>query len=301
MRTPSSLQKGDQIGIIACAGRIAEERIRAGIQVLESWGLSVCLGKYLFTPHHQFGATDSQRLEDLQEMLDNPEIKAVISARGGYGTVRIIDGLNFSRFIEQPKWLIGFSDLTVLHAHVNRNCGIETLHAQMLAQFPDNVLVIEQLRKIIFGDKLSYSFTAPESMRGLLRTGEASGQLTGGNLTLLHSLSGSISDQNTDGKILFIEDLNEQLYHLDRMMNWMKRSGKLSKLKGLLVGGFTTMKDGDIPFGKIAEEIITDAVREYEYPVYVGFPAGHIPTNYPLIMGRKATIKVDETGIVMKF
>ena len=287
MRQPSFLKKGDKIGIIACARKISLTEIQPAIDILNAWGLEVVLSKNLFKTDNQFSGSDDERAEDLQMMLDDDSIKAVISARGGYGTMRIIDKIDFTHFKKHPKWIIGYSDITVLHSHLN-NFGIETIHATMPINFMKNREATETLRKALFGEKLKYIIES----HPLNRRGNTEAKLIGGNLSLLYALTGSISDIDTKGKILFIEDLDEYLYHVDRMMLNLKRSGKLEHLAGLVVGGMVDMKDNAIPFGKTAEEIILDAVKEYNYPVCFNFPAGHIDRNLALFLGRKAKLKI---------
>jgi muramoyltetrapeptide carboxypeptidase len=295
MTTPSYLKKGDRIGIVACARKISREELQPACDMFKSMGLEVVFGKNLFKEDHQFSGTDAERAEDLQMMLDDTSIKAVISARGGYGTVRIIDKIDFTQFKKNPKWIIGYSDITVLHSHIH-NFGIETLHATMPINFGKNSEAVETLRAALFGEKLNYEVVS----HSLNRKGNAEGELVGGNLSLMYALNGSGSDIDTKGKILFIEDLDEYLYHIDRMMISMKRSGKLEGLKGLVVGGMSDMKDNLVPFGKTAEEIISDAVKEYNFPVCFNFPAGHIDRNLALIFGRKVKlmITVDETQLL---
>lgn len=225
-------------------------------------------------------------------MLDDDKIRAIVCSRGGYGTVRIIDKIDFSAFRENPKWIVGYSDATVLHSHINRQFGIETVHAVM----PINIKSEKQdetlrtLVNVLFGKHITYSY--PKS--GLSRNGNAEGELIGGNLSILHNLMGSVSEPDTSGKILFLEDVDEYLYHIDRMMINLKRGGKLDKLKGLIVGGMTKMKDNTIPFGKTANEIIADTVKNYKYPVCFDFPAGHEDPNLALIMGRNVSFIVDK-------
>lgn len=296
MTRPPYLKKGDRIGIVACARKISKEELQAAVDMLSSWGLEVVLGKNLFKQEHQFSGTDNERAEDLQSMLDDTSIKAVISARGGYGTVRIIDKIDFTKFRQQPKWVIGYSDITVLHSHIY-NLGIETLHATMPINFAKNAEATGTLRKALFGEGLSYEVGS----HSLNRTGNAEAELVGGNLSLLYALTGSASDIDTKGKILFIEDLDEYLYHIDRMMVNLKRSGKLSHLAGLIVGGMSGMKDNTVPFGKTAEEIIMDAVKEYDYPVCFDFPAGHIDRNLALVIGRKLRLSVGNEGAEVSF
>lgn len=290
MVSPQYLKTGDKIGIVACARKISPEEILPPADVLKSWGLEVVFSKNLFHADNQFSGTDDERADDLQIMLDDTSIKAVISARGGYGTMRIIDKINFTKFKKHPKWMIGYSDITVLHSHIH-NLGIETLHATMPINFAKNAEATETLRKALFGEKFNYSVeTHP-----LNRKGNAKGIVVGGNLSLLYALTGSVSDLDTKGKILFIEDLDEYLYHFDRMMLNLKRGGKLDHLAGLMVGGLTDMKDNAIPFGKTAEEIIIDAVKEYNYPVAFNFPAGHVDKNLALYLGREAQLRITDT------
>ena len=239
--------------------------------------------------------------EDLQSMLDNENIKAILCARGGYGTVRIIDKIDFSGLVRKPKWIIGYSDATVLHSHIQTNYSIETIHAIMPFNFEQwtklNGQSSETLRKVLFGEKLTYNLTVST----LSRQGKTKGTLTGGNLSILYSLCGSKSDIETAGKILFIEDLDEYLYHIDRMMMNMRRTGKLKLLAGLIVGGMSEMKDNTVPYGKTAEEIILEYVEEYDYPVCFGFPAGHIKDNLALILGRKVELNINDKYSFLNF
>jgi len=291
---PEFLKKGDKIGIVACARKISKEELQPAIAIFESWGLQVVLGKHVFNANHQFSGTDEERAADLQSMLDDSTIKAVISARGGYGTVRIIDKIDFTTFKKSPKWIIGYSDITVLHSHIH-NLGFQTLHATMPINFEVDANATDSLRKTLFGEKIEYHVDA----HPLNRKGKAEGVIVGGNLSLVYALSGSVSDIDTKGKILFIEDLDEYLYHIDRMMMNLKRSGKLSGLAGLIVGGMTDMKDNTIPFGKTAEEIIVDAVKEYTYPVCFNFPAGHINNNMAIKFGNKVNFAVSENVVIL--
>lgn len=292
MITPPFLVKGDKIAIVATARKISEPEILPAINKLKEWGLDVVLGNNLFKEYNQFAGTDEQRAEDLQSMLDNENIKAILCARGGYGTVRIIDKIDFRNFIKKPKWITGYSDATVFHSHIHTNYGIETIHAIMpfnSEQWTEpKGQSAETLRKALFGEKLTYNI----QVSPLSRNGKARGILTGGNLSILYSLCDSESDIDTKGKIMFIEDLDEYLYHIDRMMMNMKRTGKLSNLAGLIVGGMSEMKDNSVAYGKTAEEIILEHVEEYNYPVCFGFPAGHIKDNFALILGREIKFEV---------
>ena len=233
----------------------------------------------------------------MQWAINDDEIKAVIIARGGYGTVRLVDAIDFSRLKTNPKLIIGYSDVTVLHSHIHTHIGVPTLHATMPINFDKNIEAVETLRKCLFGETVSYTFdTNP-----LNKNGEATGVLVGGNLSLLYALSGTVSDIDTNGKILFLEDLDEYLYHIDRMMLNLKRSGKLANLKALVVGGFTDMKDNAMPFGKTIEEITLDAVKEYNFPVCFNFPAGHIDRNLALYLGKEMSLKINKTNCSLTF
>lgn len=296
---PPSLQPGDTIGICATARKITRDEIAPAVSHLQHLGLKVAFGKNLFHAEHQFSGTDAERTSDLQEFLDDPQIKAVISARGGYGTMRIIDQLDFSGFKKSPKWIIGYSDITVLHSHIHTNCGIATLHATMPINFLKDEFSTETLRMALFGEKLIYQSKNETGTAN--RNGSAEAQLIGGNLSLLYALQGSASDIYTNGKILFIEDLDEYLYHIDRMILSLKRAGKLSGLKGLIVGGMNDMKDNLVPFGKNAEQIIAEHVAEFDYPVLFGFPAGHDAKNLALPLGKTVRLEVNGTESCVEF
>jgi len=291
MISPPPLKPGSKVAIVAPARKVTALEMQPAIELLQSWGLEVVKGMYLFGEEDQYSGSDQQRWADFQMVLDDASIDAVIFARGGYGFVRIIDKLDFTKFMRHPKWLIGFSDVTVLHNHVNRNLKVETIHAPMAINIPNTPkAVLENLHQLLTGNKVSYQYPA----HFFNRRGKASGELVGGNLSLIHTLAGTPSDLLTKGKILFLEDLDEYLYHIDRMMLNLKRSGKLQGLKALVIGGMTDMKDNAIPFGKSAEEIILDAVKEYDYPVAFGISSGHIERNEPLVMGRKMKLTVGE-------
>ncbi len=290
MISPPPLKKGDKIAITAPARKITPQELEASITVFGSWDLTVVLPVNIYASDNQYAGTDQQRAADMQSLLDDPEIKAIICARGGYGLVRIIDLLDFTKFRENPKWIVGYSDITILHSFIQKNLEIETLHAIMPINFNSSSLEVknsvEELRRALFGEKLSYDFPA----NNLNRNGFAKGILTGGNLSILYSQSGTNADPDTTGKVLFIEDLDEYLYHIDRMMMNLKRNGKLDNLAALLIGGMTGMHDNEVPFGKSAEEIISDAVKDYSYPVIFGVPSGHQDKNLPLVMGREVTV-----------
>jgi len=268
------------------------------ISLLQSWGLEVILGETVTASYHQFAGNDDLRARDMQRFLDDDSIKAIIAARGGYGTIRMIDKLDFAHFAKHPKWIVGFSDITVLHTHIQANYGIQTIHGQMPVNIMDgSAQSLQTLKMALFGEELNYEI-APHHLN---RAGEGTGELIGGNLSLLIAVSGSVSDINYDGKILFIEDVGEYLYAIDRMLYNLKRAGKLSNLAGLIVGGFTEIKDNDIPFGQTVEEIIMALVAEYDYPVCFNFPAGHLPDNRALVFGRTLKLNVTETITTTKY
>ena len=299
MITPVFLKPGDKVAIVATARKITPAEVEPAIKTMESWGLEVVVGDSLYESDRQFAGTDSQRTSDLQTMLDDTEVRAILCARGGYGTVRIVDELDFSAFVKHPKWIVGYSDITVLHNHINKIYGIETLHATMPVNFSSdgNLPAVEALKGSLFGEAADYK----TATGNLSRFGHARGQVVGGNLSILYSLSGTPSALDTEGKILFMEDLDEYLYHIDRMMMNLKRSGKLENLAGLVVGGMTDMRDNTVPYGMTAEEIVADAVKSYKYPVLFGFPAGHLKENMPLIMGREAVLDVNAGGSALTF
>jgi len=290
--TPPYLKKGDVIGIVCPSGYMPVERASECIRVLnEEWGFATKVGKTLGNEFKYFSGTDEERLNDLQEMLDDDQVKAILCARGGYGLSRIIDKIDFRKFKKQPKWIIGYSDVTVLHSHLYSNYYISSMHAPMAGAFNDAGYVnrfVQSLRSALQGKKIKYSCEPHE----FNKKGEAIGELIGGNLTLLAHLIGSNSDTKTRGRILFLEDVGEYLYNIDRMIYQLKRSGKLSKLAGLIIGGFTDSKDTDRPFGQTAYEIIHDAVRDYDYPVCFGFPVSHGKENYALKIGVGYKLKV---------
>lgn len=294
MRNPDSLKKGNKIGIIAPARKIEMDELKASITVFESWGLQVELGKNIFARERQFAGTDQQRAKDLQSMLDNPEIRAIVCARGGYGTIRLLPLLDFSNFKKDPKWIVGYSDITALHAHLNQHLGVKSIHGIMPINFPKDGTenqAIKTLKNSLFGKGNTYEFDRHKYNR----EGKVSGEIIGGNLSVLYSIAGTKYDIHTEGKILVLEDLDEYLYHIDRMMMNLKMSGKLQSLKALIVGGMSDMNDNSIPFGKTAYEIIRNAVKEYDYPVCFNFPAGHIENNYALVLGNNCELEIGKS------
>ncbi len=293
MIIPPFLKKGDRIRIVSPAGKVAAEKIMPGIELLRNEGFEVLIGQHVFGEHFQFSGTDRERAADLQEAIDDPQTRAIICSRGGYGTVRLLEYLNFSALKQNPKWLVGFSDITVLHSVCN-SLGIASIHGAMPGFYLQHELASESFNKlmlVLLGNPLFYQFETT----AYNRDGTVRGELIGGNLSLIYSLSGTSFDMETEGKILFIEDLSEYLYHLDRMMMNLRLSGKLKNLAGMVVGGFTEMKDNESPFGKSVEEIILDAVRDYSFPVCFNFPAGHIDENMPLVLGANYELKFDSS------
>lgn len=290
MKSPEFLKKGDKVAIVCPASYIKGD-IDIAVEVLTSWGLRVKIGKSVISQFHQFAGTDEVRRQDLQAVLDDPEIKAIFAARGGYGTIRIIDQLDFRKFKKRPKWIVGFSDITVLHSHLHHRIGVCSIHGQMPKSFNESTkAALTSLQHALFGREIHLKYSQNTFPN---RTGSGNGYLIGGNLAILHSILASPSDGKYDNKILFIEDVGEQHYNIDRMLWTLKRAHKLAKLQGLIVGGFTSLKDSDPPFGQQFEEIIMDKVREYDFPVCFDFPAGHIDNNHSLILGREVTLNVN--------
>ena len=288
MKIPPSLQKGDTIAILATARKNIDDNLKPTIDLLHRWGLKVVIGKSIGLDNNQLAGTDAQRAEDFQEQLDNPNIKAIWCVRGGYGTVRMVDLLDFTKFKQNPKWIVGFSDVTVMHSYLNK-INIASIHGLMPVTVekasPES---IESLRKALFGESLKYEIP----FEAANRLGTAKGEIVGGNLSILYSLMGSNAQIDCKGKILFMEDLDEYLYHIDRMMMALKRCGYFENLNGLIIGSMTKMKDNDIPWGKNANQIIEDVTKEYSFPILYNFPAGHIQNNSPLIFGKQVSLEV---------
>ncbi|MXN89978.1 LD-carboxypeptidase [Flavobacterium sp. Sd200] len=292
MITPPYLKPNDKVAVVSTAKRTEPEEIEEAIATLKKWDLQPVIGNHAFSTDGFLAGTDEERAADLQKMLDDSSIKAVFFTKGGYGTLRIIDDIDFTAFKQKPKWLIGYSDITLLHSHIH-NFGIQSLHAVMLQGYakstPDS---IGGISKAIFGESLSYDFKAHEHNRSANQS--VSGTLVGGNLSMLYATIGSGSEIDTDGKILFIEDIDEYLYHYDRMLISLKRAGKLTNLKALVVGALIDIKESTIPFGRDAYQITLEQTAQFGYPVYFGFPAGHTPDNRALIMG--SYVSVSQTG-----
>lgn len=299
IKIPPYLKKGDLIGIMCPSSKMELQAAEFAASVIESWGFRVHLGITVGTSFHNFSAPDELRLEELQDMIDDPGIKAIVFGRGGYGMVSILDRINFSRFRKDPKWLCGYSDITTLHTHIQERYKIPTIHSLMCSGISlstkDNAYV-GSLRDALLGKRSKYE-TQPHAMN---RNGKASGKLVGGNLTLLTNLSGSVSQPDTKGKILVLEDVGEYRYNVDRMMYNLKRAGWLNKLAGLVVGSFTEERETETPFGQTEFEIIRNMVQEYDYPVCYNFPVGHQEANYALKLGIPHELKVSDKGVSLK-
>ena len=298
MKAPPYLQPGDKVAIVCPASYIKGD-IDVAVKTLENWGLTVQVGASVTSQFHQFAGEDTLRTKDLQQALDDPTIKAIIAGRGGYGSVRIIDKLDFSRFTAQPKWLVGFSDITAIHSHIQRQFNIPTIHGQMAKSFVNSTFeALETLKNALFGQHIDIVYSNIDFPN---RSGESEGILIGGNLAILQSILSSASDVRYDDKILFIEDVGESHYNIDRMLWTLKRAHKFDNIKGLIVGGFTSLHDSDPPFGQRFEEIIMDKVSEFRYPVAFGFPAGHIDDNRALVFGKKVKLHVEEIKVSLKY
>lgn len=301
VRIPPYLKPGDTIGITSPAGYITVEQIDPAVKLMESWGYNIRIGKTIGKRDFSLGGTDAERAADFQQMLDDTGIQAIMCARGGYGVVRIIDRIQFDQFKKQPKWIIGFSDITVFHCHLNRKLGVASIHSKMCNSFPSDwslaepiqIETIMSIQKVLSGAEINYQ--APANVFN--RHGRAEGELIGGNLSIIETLAGSESDLKTDGKILFVEDTGEYAYSIDRMFWNLKRSGKLSKLKGLIIGGFKLKPDdpGD-EFGRNLQDILLEKIKEYSYPVCFDFPVGHQKNNFALKCGVSYILNVDSNG-----
>lgn len=289
---PPSLQPGDRIRIVAPAGNVSKEKVLPGIELLKERGFEVLVGRHVFGRHFQYAGTDEERLADLQEALNDPRTHAIICARGGYGSIRILEKLDFAPLLKHPKWLAGFSDITILHAALNK-LPMASVHGAMPGSFLENLKPEKSFQSLMEALTSGHSQVEMEP-NPFNRPGKASGELVGGNLSLLYNLQGTPWQLDTRGKILFLEDVAEYLYHLDRMMQNLRLSGQLKGLSGLILGGFSDMKDNDSPFGNSVFEIIREAVQSYNFPVCFDFPAGHIPKNISLIMGASYDLEVED-------
>ncbi|MFC3563600.1 S66 peptidase family protein [Pedobacter jamesrossensis] len=304
-KIPRYLKQGDTIGITSPAGYITLEQVQPSVLQMQSWGFQVKIGATIGKRDFTYGGTDEERLTDFQQMLDDPNIKAIMCARGGYGFVRIIDKLDFTTFKRNPKWIIGFSDITVLHCHLAKNYGIASIHSKMCNSFPSDwaaaepiqIETILSIKNALIGEQMGY--TAPININN--RIGKVDGVLVGGNLSIIETLAGSNSDLDTKGKILFIEDTGEYLYSIDRMLWNLKRSDKLKHLKGLIIGGFKVKPD-DVgeEFGKTIYDIVLEKIAEYNYPVAFDFPVGHQRNNFALKCGANHMLEVSKTGSILR-
>jgi muramoyltetrapeptide carboxypeptidase len=298
MISPKSLKAGDKVGIVATARKVTEEHVEPAVREFEKWGLQVILSPYLYRSGHSYLAgTDENRIAGVQQFLDDPEIAAIICARGGYGTTRIIDNVDFTEFKKYPKWIVGFSDVTALHLKLS-SLGFESIHGTMPVLFSkeDSASSIDQLRKALFGQPVELAATASQHNRH----GSATGKLIGGNLSLLVDGLGTSHEPETQGKILVLEEVDEYLYKIDRMMVQLKRAGKLRQLAGLVCGHFTDIKDTELSFGESVEEIIRFHTKEFSYPVAFDFPTGHENPNFAWIEGRDAHVTVSTDGATLK-
>ena len=292
---PEYLKSGDTISIVAPSGVLNDfdNKITKAINIFKSWGLNVVIGNHIFDKNGHFAGTDKNREKDFQKALDNKNIKAIWCARGGYGAVRIIDNLNFDGYLKNPKWIIGFSDITVIHNKLNL-LNSESIHAMMITGFDDidqNNDSLSKLKNVLFGDNLSYSINSNKNNK----TGKSEGILVGGNLTLIQSTIGSKTELKMKDKILFIEEIGEYAYHIDRMLYSLKRADYFENCKGLIVGQISDVKKNTTDFGRSINELILDVLDEYNFPILFDFPAGHEKTNFPIILGRKVILEVSKS------
>jgi len=299
---PSYLKAGDTVAIVAPSGVLKNrnDEVNRAKKLLESWQLHVVIGKNVFKQADHFAGTDDERCQDFQNALDDPKIKAIWSARGGYGTVRILDKLDYTKFLEQPKWVIGYSDITALHNQIH-NLGVQTLHAIMCVSLPSDLSEIEKsiltFKETLFGQYLSYNLQGSKYNK----TGNSSGQLVGGNLTILHTMLGSKESLNTSGKILFIEEIGEYKYHIDRMLQSLKRAGYFDNCKGVIVGDMSKMRKNTTLWGSSVQQLVLDALSDYNFPIAFNMPAGHEDDNRALILGRQIELSVTKDNTTIKF
>ena len=291
MIKPRALQKGSKVGIVAAARSAFRKDLLYAVNWLKNCGYEVSFSENIDETYHQFAGDDKLRIDALQKMINDSSVDAIWFAKGGYGSVRVIDHIDFENLKKKPKWFIGYSDPTVFHLYLHR-LGVMSIHGAMpvgLADKSKNTRVY--LNDILRGEPQNYRL---ENKMPLNRDGYAEGKLIGGNLSVIYSVIGSSSSLMSDDKILFLEDLDEYLYHLDRMMMSLKRNGIFDKIKGLIIGSFNNMNDNEISFGKSAYEIIFDVVKVYDFPVYFGFPAGHQKDNFPLLFGNHVEMKLNQ-------
>lgn len=302
MVQPQYLKAGDTVAIVAPSGILKnrEREVGQAIDLLKSWGLHVIVGKHVFSKADHFAGTDAQRCEDLQNAMDDPKISAIWCARGGYGTVRILDKLDYTKFKENPKWIIGYSDITALHNQIH-NQGFESLHALMCVSLTKDLSEIETsidtFKSALFGNPSNYALPGSKYNR----IGEASGPLVGGNLTILHTMLGSETSLDTTGKILFIEEIGEYKYHIDRMLQSLKRAGYFNNCKGVIVGDMSKLRKNTTLWGTSIEQLILDALSDYDFPIAFNMPAGHEKDNRALILGRTIELKVQKDKSVITF
>lgn len=289
MNQPDFLKEGDKVAIVAPAKRVTRREIAPAIEILNSWKVQAIECQNLYARDNYFAGDDNQRLADLQDMLDSEDIKAIVCARGGYGTTRLLDKINWNGFKIHPKWLIGFSDITALHTHLLSNVHTASIHGPMAFNFgkPEAASALDHLRKLIFGQ--STAMILPS--HALNKTGSASGLIVGGNLSMLTNIIGTSSDINYNQRILLLEEIEEYHYRIDRMMIHLLRAGKLEHLSALIVGQFSQMMENQIPFGKNAYQIISDIVSPFDYPVFYNAPFGHEPDNIAFPQGLPGTIE----------
>jgi len=296
---PPFLKKGDKVAIISPSFCLDENLVNAAVLYLNAWGLKVQLGKHTVKKYGPFAGSDQERLSDLQEMTNDPDIRAVFCSRGGYGLLKIIDKVDFSVLRSHPKWYSGFSDITVLHSWLNEVCGVMSVHGEMPLNFNSgdkSTNTFTSLKQALFGDPIIHEWNGV-----FYKAADVEGEMTGGNLSLLYSLMGTRAEITTKDKILFIEEVGEKFHHLDRMLTSLRLSGKLEGLAALVIGGMNSIEESKIPWGKNVEETISGIVEEFDYPVFFNFPAGHISDNRAFYIGKQATIKVTGNKAVLSY
>lgn len=299
---PKYLKAGDSVAIVAPSGILKNRQaeVKRAVALLKSWGLHAVVGKHVFNQTNHFAGTDDERCEDLQEALDNPSIRAIWCARGGYGTVRILDRLDYTKFKENPKWVIGYSDITALHNQIH-NMGFETMHAMMCTSLTEDENDLEQtkatFKKALFGEVLQYTLKGSKYNK----SGNVTAQVVGGNLTILHTMLGSSTSIDASGKILFFEEIGEYKYHIDRMLQSLKRAGYFDNCAGVIVGNMTKLRRNTTPWGSSIEQLILDVLSDYNFPITFNMPAGHEADNRAMILGRTVELKVDKEQSTLVF